>query len=73
MGRIDHPEHYGGDNPYEAIKVIHAHNLNFNRGNALKYILRAGKKDPNATADDLRKAIFYLNYEIELLEGERSI
>jgi len=39
------PDHYGGtDNPYEAIKVIEAWNLNFSLGNALKYICRAGKK-----------------------------
>ena len=43
--QVNHPAHYGGkDNPYEAIKVIDAHNLDFCLGNVLKYILRAGKK-----------------------------
>lgn len=71
---VVHPEHYGGgDNPYEVIKIIHAHNLNFNRGNACKYLLRAGKKDPAKTVEDLKKAIFYLNYEVELLEGTRLV
>ena len=42
---INHPPHYGGeDNPYEAIKVIEAWNLNFNLGNCVKYIARLGKK-----------------------------
>lgn len=70
---VEHPDHYGGDTPYEVIKIIHAHKLNFNIGNAVKYALRAGKKDPAKTITDLRKAIFYLNYEIELLEGKREV
>ena len=63
---VNHPEHYGGkDNPYEAIKVIEAHNLNFRTGNAVKYILRAGKKgDP---AQDIKKAIWYLERELNNL------
>jgi len=63
---VNHPEHYGGkDNPYEAIKVIEAHNLNFAKGNAVKYILRAGKKgDP---AQDIKKAIWYLERELNNL------
>lgn len=45
MSQINNPSHYGGkDNPYEAIKVIDAHQLNFNLGNVVKYVLRAGKK-----------------------------
>ena len=57
------PAHYGGaDNPYEAIKVIEAWNANFNLGNALKYISRAGKKGDSK--EDLRKAMWYLNREI---------
>lgn len=58
MSDIEHPRHYGGaDNPCEAIKVIEAHDLNFNLGNALKYILRAGKKGINAclTMSDFRR------------------
>ena len=42
---VDHPDHYGGqDNTYEAIKIIEAYDLNFSLGNAIKYIIRAGKK-----------------------------
>ena len=60
---VNHPSHYGGEsNPYEAIKVIEAHNLGFNLGNAVKYILRAGKKD--SAKEDLEKAVWYLKREI---------
>lgn len=64
---INHPPHYGGDTPYEVIKVIHAWELNhnFNLGNAIKYIARAGKKDPNTYLEDLEKAMFYLAYEVK--------
>ena len=66
MGQVDHPEHYGGkDNPYEAIKVIEAHELGFNLGNAVKYILRADCK--GAKVQDLEKARWYLDREISNL------
>ncbi len=65
---VNNPDHYGGkDNVYEALKVIEAHALNFHLGNAVKYILRAGKKG-DAT-EDLRKAIFYITRHIQNLEG----
>lgn len=65
---VDHPQHYGGgDNPYEAIKVIEAWNLNFNLGNVIKYISRAGLKNKNKLIEDLKKASWYLNREIENL------
>ena len=68
---VDHPEHYGGaDNPYEAIKVIVAWGLGFCLGNAVKYIARAGKKDPAKRVEDLKKARWYLDYYINLLEKE---
>ena len=70
-GPIDHPEHYGGkDDPYEAIKVIEAHQLNFHLGNAVKYIFRAGLKGDYA--EDLKKAVWYLNREIERHETPSS-
>jgi translation initiation factor 2B subunit (eIF-2B alpha/beta/delta family) len=63
------PNYYGGkDTPYEAIKVIHAHNLNFSLGNVVKYILRAGNKDPNTKIEDLKKARWYIEKEIEKCE-----
>lgn len=60
---VNHPRHYGGaDNPYEAIKIIEAHNLNFCLGNSVKYILRCDHK--GTPLEDLKKAQWYLNREI---------
>ncbi len=70
MDQINNPQHYGGDaNPYEAIKVIEAWALNFHLGNVVKYIARAGKKDPARELEDLKKARWYLDREIERREG----
>lgn len=66
---VDHPVHYGGEeNPYEAIKVIEAWNLDFGLGSAIKYILRAGKKGDEI--EDLKKAIWYINRRIEKLNSK---
>lgn len=63
---VNHPDHYGGaDNPYEAIKVIEAWELGFCLGNTVKYISRAGKKDAAKTTEDLEKARWYLDREIQ--------
>lgn len=60
------PMHYGGaDALYEAIKVIEAWELGVNLGNAVKYISRAGKKDPAKRVEDLMKARTYIDFEIE--------
>jgi len=64
---VDHPKHYGGDTPYEAIKVIEAWGLDFCLGNAVKYISRAGKKDPSKEIEDLKKANWYVQRRIEQL------
>lgn len=64
---IDHPAHYGGDTAYEAIKVIEAWGLGFSLGNAVKYIARAGRKDPAKTLEDLEKAAWYLQRHIDSL------
>lgn len=71
--QVNHPSHYGGqNNPYEAIKVIHAWDLGFDLGNTVKYISRAGKKDPNKEIEDLEKAEFYLKSRINVLKEKRS-
>ena len=70
---VDHPQHYGGEgNPYEVIKVLRAWDLGFSLGNAIKYISRAGKKDPTKKIEDLRKAMWYIQEEIDH-EIERRI
>ena len=67
--KINHPAHYGGaDNPYEAIKVIEAWELNFHLGNVVKYVSRAGRKDPATELEDLKKALWYLQREISRRE-----
>lgn len=67
---VDHPAYYGGaDNPYEAIKVIRAWDLGFNLGNTVKYISRAGRKDPAKYVEDLEKALWYLQDEIRSLKA----
>lgn len=66
---VNHPAHYGGaDNPYEAIKVIEAWQLTFCLGTAVKYFARAGKKDPTKEIEDLEKARWYLDREIQRLK-----
>jgi hypothetical protein len=63
--QVNNPRHYGGeDNPYEAIKVIEAWGLDFHLGNVVKYISRAGKKDPDKELQDLQKAKWYLERKI---------
>jgi hypothetical protein len=63
---VNHPPHYtlGG---IEVIDAIEAWGLGFNLGNSVKYLARAGRKDPSKTVEDLRKALFYLEREIGLL------
>lgn len=67
--KINHPEHYKG-NKYEAIDIIDDYQLGFNLGNAVKYILRAGKKGD--TAEDLKKAKWCIEHEICKLMNEQE-
>ena len=65
---VNNPLHYGGvDNPYEAIKVIEAWDLDFHLGNTVKYISRAGIKNPEKELEDLKKAAWYLQRKIDNL------
>ena len=66
---INHPDHYGGDSIYEAIKVIEAWGLDFHLGNTVKYISRAGKKEVDKELQDLKKALWYLERKIKNLEN----
>ena len=60
---VNHPDHYQADG-YEVLDVIEDFELNFNLGNVIKYVLRAGRKDPELKKQDLEKALFYLTREI---------
>ena len=58
---VNHPKHYNMGK-YEVIDVIEDFGLNFNLGNVIKYIARAGHKDNRQ--QDLEKALFYLEREL---------
>ena len=62
---INHPQHYNMGK-FEAIDVIEDWQLNFNLGNTVKYISRAGHKDD--IIQDLKKSLWYLDREIKRLE-----
>ena len=59
------PNYYNPDSAYEPRKVIKAWGLDWNLGNALKYIARCGKKANNSKLIDLEKAMTYIGFEIE--------
>ena len=65
---VNHPDHYLKDTGHEVIDVIRAWKLNFELGNAVKYIARAGRKNPEKTIEDLQKAVWYINEEIEQIK-----
>lgn len=72
---VNHPTHYTSDpSGVECIDIVR--HRNFNVGNAIKYLWRAGlKKDSELKAglkqiEDLRKAIFYIEDEIQRIAGE---
>lgn len=72
---VNHPKHYTSDpSGVEAIEITR--HRNFNVGNAIKYLWRAGLKEDASKdilqkqVEDLRKAVFYINDEIARLTGE---
>jgi hypothetical protein len=76
--KINHPQHYGGDTVYEVIKVLRAHlsreeMIGFLKGNIVKYILRAGKKNAHDNEIDHAKAAWYNNYLVDYLAGINCI
>ena len=62
--------HYENGQGYDIIDVCKDYSLNFNRGNILKYVARAGKKQ--SELQDLRKALDYLQREIAYLEQQQK-
>lgn len=64
---INHPKHYTSDpSGIECIQITRWRN--FNIGNAIKYLWRNGLKENNSNIQDLKKAIWYINDEINRLE-----
>ena len=68
---VNHPKHYT-TGKIEVIDFLEDQSFPYHLGNAVKYIARAGKKDPDKTVEDLRKAVWYLNRYITLLEKEET-
>lgn len=69
VDQVNHPLHYTSDpSGVECIQITR--HRNFNVGNAFKYLWRAGIKDDQRQIEDLQKAIFYINDEINRLEGK---
>lgn len=66
---VAHPSHYNAGR-IEVIEAIEDWRLGFHRGNAIKYIARAGRKDPAKEVEDLEKARWYLQREIELVRAQ---
>jgi hypothetical protein len=75
MDKVNSPSHYKSDNnKYEVIDIIEFFNLNFHRGNVLKYLLRSGRKTEQGydvsekEIEDLEKAIWYLRREVKRIK-----
>lgn len=67
---VNHPSHYTSGN-IEVIDAIEDWKLPYHLGNVVKYVARAGKKDPDKTIEDLKKARWYLDRYITNL-GEAA-
>lgn len=67
---VDHPAHYTQYKGFEVIDITE--NFNFNRGCVLKYVMRAGLKDPAKEIEDLKKAAWYIDREINRLQNGDS-
>ena len=64
------PDHYTSLKP-EPIDVIHAWRLNYNIGNVVKYVVRAGRKPGEDKVKDLEKAVWYLNRIVAAAKGKQ--
>ena len=65
---VNHPKHYTSD-PSGVECITITRHRNFNIGNAIKYLWRAGIKDDEKQIEDLKKAVFYIHDEIKRLGG----
>lgn len=74
--KVEHPSHYNGIPGIECIDVVR--HMNFNIGNSIKYLWRAGLKNEEGYTnqekeiEDLKKAIWYINDQIKLIENGRK-
>lgn len=77
IDNVNHPQHYTSDpSGIECIQITR--HRDFNIGNAIKYLWRAGlKQEPSKdivdkTIEDLEKAIWYINDEINKIKNETN-
>ncbi len=68
---VHHPPHYTFGK-IEVLDAIEDWGLDYHRGNVVKYMVRAGKKDPDKMIEDLRKARFYIDRLIKLKQENRD-
>lgn len=68
---VNHPSHYN-KGKIECIEFLEDQGLGFHLGNAIKYLVRAGAKDPAKVIEDLKKAVWYIERKIELLTAEKE-
>lgn len=68
MDQVDHPKHYN-TGKFEVIDVIEDWKLDFNSGNALKYLARHEHK--GNPIQDIEKAIWYLNRRLQKLKEKQ--
>ena len=66
---VNHPDWYT-NSKIEVIDYIEDKEFGYHLGNAIKYISRAGKKDPTKTVEDLMKAVWYIKRYIQLIKGD---
>lgn len=76
--RVNHPSHYTWLKELCGVEVIDiTRHMDFDLGNALKYILRSGRKEDIGVSsldkqiEDLKKAEWYLNDKITQLQLEK--
>ena len=68
---VSHPKHYTSDpSGVECLAIVR--HRNFNIGNAIKYLWRAGLKDENTQIEDLQKAMFYISDEVVRLIDSKA-
>jgi hypothetical protein len=68
---VNDPPHYKFGNNVEVIDLTEQ--LSFNRGNAVKYLARAGRKDGGDELQDLRKALWYIQREVDRVASTQAV
>ena len=75
-GPVHRPRHYVAmvdGNPVECADIIDALQMEYHRGQAFKYLWRAGHKDPDKYVEDLRKAIWYLERLAAIIDRQQHV